>query len=305
MNGLGAIVLAGVFWASVGLFARFFAAYQLSPFYMVVLRTMFAVSCLGLYLGLFKRDLLIIHRRDIWRFLRAGFVTIVLAHPALFLSMQENAIGVATILLYTAPFYVIILSRFLYGEVITARKCIALLLALAGLALVVNIFDLGSLAVTPNGLVIGLLAGLLQAVQTLVMKDVASRYHATTALFYTFGFGVIILWLIMLVSGVSMPIDLPGQVWIAVAGVGTITTLTPFLLFTWGLQRTQAGIASIASMLEPIAAALFGYFVLGEELAVIQIAGMGLMLVGIITVAWPEKGGGASCKTSFESTPSA
>ncbi len=51
MNGLGAIMLAGVFWASVGLFARFFAAYQLSPFYMVVLRTMFAVSCLGLYLA--------------------------------------------------------------------------------------------------------------------------------------------------------------------------------------------------------------------------------------------------------------
>jgi DME family drug/metabolite transporter len=289
VSGFGAIVLAGIFWSSVGLFARFLSAYQLNPFYMVVLRTLCAVSCLGIYLAVFKRQWLVIDRRDVGRFLRAGVVTIVLAHPALFMSLQANTIAVATILLYTAPFYVVVLSRFLYSEAITGRKCLALLLALLGLALVVNIFDLSNLAVTPMGLGIGLLAGFLQGVQTLVMKDVSTRYHATTALFYTFSSGLIILWLVLLVFKISMPVTLPGPAWLGVVGVGIITTLTPFLLFTWGLQRTEAGIASIASMLEPITAALLGYFVLGEHLAPIQIVGMALMLAGIAIVALPKK----------------
>ncbi|MGI6129382.1 MAG: DMT family transporter [bacterium] len=297
MSGFSAIVLAGIFWASVGLFARFLGAYELSPFYMVILRTSVAVFCLGSYLVLFRRGLLVIDRCDFTRFVGAGFVAIVLTHPALFLSLQANAIAVATILLYTSPFYVIILSRFLYGEPITWRKCIALLLALVGLALVVNVFDLDNLAVTPMGFGIGLLAGFLQGVQTLVMKGVSVRYHAATALFYTFGFGLIILWLILLVVGVSMPIVLPGPAWLGVVGVGLITTLIPFLLFTWGLKRTEAGKASIASMLEPIAASLFGYLVLKEQVALIQIVGMALMLTGIAIVALPEKGSHAAADT--------
>lgn len=289
MNGVLAIVLAGVFWGSVGLFARFLGAYQLSPFYIVVLRTSFAVLCLGLYLALFRRELLVIRREDRWRFLLAGFVSIVLAHPALFLALEANAIAVATILLYTAPFYVIILSRFIFKEAITGRKCAALLLAVAGLALVVNIFDLASLAVTPAGLGLGLVAGFLQGVQTITMKNVSGRYHAATALFYSFGSGLVMLWLILLLVGVPMPVNLPGQVWLGVVGIGVMTTLTPFLLFTYGLQRTEAGTASIASMLEPVAAGLFGYFGLGERLEPIQIVGMGLMLAGIVIATLPAK----------------
>ena len=92
MDGVLAIVLAGVFWGSVGVFARMLSSYQLSPFYIVVLRAAVAVFCLGMYMVFFRRDLLVIKREDRWRFFLSGFVSLVLAHPVLFLA-EANPIG--------------------------------------------------------------------------------------------------------------------------------------------------------------------------------------------------------------------
>jgi drug/metabolite transporter (DMT)-like permease len=285
MSGIISIVLAGVFWGTVGLFARFLEGHGLHPFYIVILRTAVAVLCLGCYLLLFQRDWLKIKKEDGWRFLLAGFVSIVLTHPALFLALRANAIAVATILLYTAPFYTIILSRFIYNEAITRQKIIALFLAVAGLLLVVNVFDLKKQLVTPLGLILGLGAGLLQGIQTLTMKNVSLHYPPVTALFYSFASGLAILWVILLLGRVPMPLNLLPKAWAGALGIGLVTTLTPFLLFAHGLKRTEAGIASIASMLEPVAAGIFGYLILGERLEFAQILGMALMLVGIAVVA--------------------
>ena len=159
-----------------------------------------------------------------------------------------------------------------------------------GLLLVVNVFNLEGWAVTPTGLILGLVAGFLQGVQTLTMKNVSVRYPAVPAMFYSFGTGLIMLWPILLLSGVPMPLKLPLAAWLGVLGIGLINTLAGFLLFTYGLQRTEAGIASIASMLEPIPAGLFGYFILGEQLEFIQIIGMAVMMAGIVVAVLPAKG---------------
>ena len=53
------------------------------------------------------------------------------------------------------------------------------------------------------------------------------------------------------------------------------------------MQRTEAGTASIASMLEPVAAGLFGYLGWGR-LEPIQIVGM-VELAGIVIATLPAK----------------
>jgi drug/metabolite transporter (DMT)-like permease len=67
--------------------------------------------------------------------------------------------------------------------------------------------------------------------------------------------------------------------WIAFLAVAT--TVVPFLLFVWGLERVPASNAGIVSTLEPLTAALIAFAWLGERLSALQIAGALMVLVGV------------------------
>jgi drug/metabolite transporter (DMT)-like permease len=62
------------------------------------------------------------------------------------------------------------------------------------------------------------------------------------------------------------------------------TTIAPFVLFVWGLQRIRASDAAIVSTFEPLAAALIAFGWLGQTLSPWQIAGGGLVIAGIALV---------------------
>jgi drug/metabolite transporter (DMT)-like permease len=71
----------------------------------------------------------------------------------------------------------------------------------------------------------------------------------------------------------------PWVLFLAVA-----TTIVPFLLFVWGLERVPAPNAGIVSTLEPLTAALIAFGWLGERLSGWQLAGAALVLAGVAVV---------------------
>jgi DME family drug/metabolite transporter len=71
----------------------------------------------------------------------------------------------------------------------------------------------------------------------------------------------------------------PGVLFLAVA-----TTIAPFLLFVWGLERVRASDASIVSTLEPLAAALIAFVWLDQRLNLVQLVGAVLVIAGISLV---------------------
>jgi drug/metabolite transporter, DME family len=62
------------------------------------------------------------------------------------------------------------------------------------------------------------------------------------------------------------------------------TTIAPFVLFVWGLQRIRASDAAIVSTLEPLAAAVIAFVWLDQTLSLWQVAGAVLVIVGIALV---------------------
>lgn len=302
MKGYILIVLAGAFWGTAGLFVRFLSAYQLNPYYMVLLRDTMAVGMLGSLLLLFWREHLVLRKGDFRWFMLAGFTSVVLSQPSFFTALKLNTLAVALVLNYTAPFFVILLSRLLFKEPITLRKWVALTVSMAGLVLVVKAYDLHHTAVTPLGFLTGLLSGFFYALQTLIMKKLAGNYHPAANLFYTFALGVPMLFIVLLLFQIPMPILLPTNVWLVIAGVGLIPTLVPFLFYATGLKLVEAGKASIAAMAEPLSATLLGFLFLGEWLEPIQAVGMLLVMSGIVIIGWPvNKTTESACRCQMES----
>jgi drug/metabolite transporter (DMT)-like permease len=67
--------------------------------------------------------------------------------------------------------------------------------------------------------------------------------------------------------------------------------VVPFLLYTRAVQSLEAGRAALITTLEPVVAALLGYFVFGEALGILKIVGILLVAAGVLIVQRPGASG--------------
>ena len=93
----------------------------------------------------------------------------------------------ASILLYTAPSFVVVLSAILWKEPVTKKKLLALALTLVGCACVCGVFD-GGLTVTFTGILLGLGAGFFYALYSVFGRYALAHYSSMTVTVWTFLF---------------------------------------------------------------------------------------------------------------------
>ena len=67
-----------------------------------------------------------------------------------------------------------------------------------------------------------------------------------------------------------------------VFGLAVICTVGPLTFFLTGLQKVSSSKASIVAMIEPVIAALAGWFVLHERLSNFQCTGAVLVVIALI-----------------------
>ena len=64
--------------------------------------------------------------------------------------------------------------------------------------------------------------------------------------------------------------------------LGIALTLVPFSIFVWGATRIPASTVSILGVLEAVSAGVVGFVFFGEEITLINLAGMALVLGSIV-----------------------
>ncbi len=119
----------------------------------------------------------------------------------------------AVVLLYTAPIFVVILARVLYGERLTIRKIISLILAITGCILVVGLYQPGNLLVNGLGILFGLGAGFTYALYNIMGKQVATNYSPLTIVVYLMGLGALFLFPLRPLSLLSVASS-PPRAWL-------------------------------------------------------------------------------------------
>jgi drug/metabolite transporter (DMT)-like permease len=155
--------------------------------------------------------------------------------------------GIATIVLYTYPTFVVALSATLLGEAVTARKLLSLGLATSGVALVVGARTIG---VHPIGVGLALCAALFYAVYT-----TGSRALSPTLAPRTLMTGILVgATVSMCVYGVfagGLAIPTGRDEWGVVLGLAIVSTVIPHLLFYEGVSRLEASRVGLVSTVEP------------------------------------------------------
>lgn len=281
------VFLAGLLWGMIGLSVRKLGEYGFGSLEISALRWSFAAVFIALFALCFCRERLRIRLRDASKFAAAGIFGTAAMSAFLCLSMEYVTIAVADVLLYTAPVFVMIASVFFLGEKFSARKGIAILLAVSGCALVCGI--VGENSVSLPGILSGIMSGVCYASYSVIGKFILRDYDALTLTVWTTIFaGIASLFLISPVRTVGKLAASPKAI-IFVLMISVVCTLLPFALYSAGLKKCPASRAAVLSCTEPVAAAVFGA-ILGEKISVFQIIGVALVISGILTITINKKG---------------
>lgn len=272
------ILAAAALWGIIGVWNRRLMAGGLSPYSIVVVRNCGGMVLLTAVMALRDRSVFRVERRHLQYFFGTGVVSVVLFTVCYFSCQEICSLAVASILLYTAPAIVVVLSALLWRERVTKKKLLALGLTLVGCALVCGVFS-GSLTVTGGGIALGLGAGFFYALYSIFGRYALAHYGPMTVTVWTFVFaGAASLALVR-------PAELAAlaQPSLALTAVGLVvcSTVLPYILYTRGLARVEAGKASILASLEPVVASVAGVVLFGEPMSPLTAAGIVCVLAGV------------------------
>ncbi|MEY8383214.1 EamA family transporter [Christensenellaceae bacterium 44-20] len=283
------ILASGSLWGTIGLFVRVLTPSGLTSLQLVFLRSV--VTALGLlaYLLIFRREALKIRLKDIWVFAGMGILSVLFFSVCYFSTIQMADLSVAAVLLYTSPVFVMLLSLLLFREKLNARKILALCCCLGGCALVSGVLG-GAHSLTLPALITGLLSGLGYSLYGIFGKFAVKKgYGALTTTFYTF----------LISAAAAIPFSGLGEIPAKCAAqsgsvlliilLGIVTSVLPYLLYTYGLTGISASKAAIFASVEPVVAMLLGLLFFGEPLTLSAVAGMALVLGAVVLLSCEGK----------------
>jgi len=232
-------------------------------------------------------------RRDELRFLVTfGILGLALVQWLYFFSIHRLEIGIALLIQYLAPVLIALWARFVAKERVRRRIWVALILALAGLSLVVELwrgFSLDALGtVAALGASVAFALYILLAEHAVGLRDPVSLLCLGFAIAAVF-WAVVQPWWSFPTGVIDDEVRLDGAlvstttpVWLLMVTMIVVGTILPFLLLVGALRHISATRVALTAMFEPVAGALVAYAWLGEELSSLQITGGAVVLAGIL-----------------------
>ena len=283
-TGTIAVLLAASLFATSGtIIKHLIQGYGLQPLTVAALRVALAALMLFGSLGVLDRKLLRVRARDVPFFVLFGLICVAGFQACWAYAVSLIDVGVATVLNYTAPGWAALFAWPLLGERINRRKGLALLLTVAGVALIVRVFDAQFLSLNRVGLLLGLGTGVTYGLYGIFVRRALQRYSFWTIVTYAFAAAALFLLATQSVGRIEFAFSQPGAVlWLVILAL--LPTLVAYALFTFGLRYLEATVATILATIEPVMATLWAALFLGESLTWPQIVGGGLVIGGVIVL---------------------
>lgn len=196
-----------------------------------------------------------------------------------------STVGLSTgaVLLYTSPVFVGIMSSVFFKEKLRINNYIALIMNLVGVFLMVSLGNLSALNVAPLGIVLGLTAGFLYALNTIMAKLATSGDHPVTTTFYMLVFSTITQGLVArpwLAHNMNLLTNNEFLFWAVLCAIVTGVLANVFYLSGLSTQ-IDASKAPVISSVEVIVATLMGVLVFREPMNAIGVFGGILMIASI------------------------
>lgn len=272
MAGYFYVLAAASLWGLLGVVSKWAFEQGVSPLEVAFWRAALGAVLFGTQALLVQKVYL--QQRDLPAVAGFGLVGVSLFYGAYQLAIQSGGAALASVLLYTAPAIVALLSWLFLREPMDAYKLGAVGLTLLGVALVS--LQGGGVKVTLAALFWGLLSALTYATYYLFGKLYLHKYSTPTVFLYALPVGA--LGLLPFVNFVPKN----AEAWTAIAFLTMASTFFAVTLYFAGLRRLEATRASVVATIEPVVAAFVAWLWWGERFSLLGYLGAGLVLAGVV-----------------------
>ena len=206
----------------------------------------------------------------------------------LFEAYRYTTVSSATLCYYFAPVIVTALSPILFGERLTRRQVLCLLMAALGLALITGQEGAGSAGGDRTGILFGLGAASFYAAVILMNKYIRNMDGIERTFLQFLSAAVTLVPYVAFSGGVSLD-GMNGIGWLCLLTVGIVHTGMTYCLYFSSLKALPGQKAAILSYIDPLVAVIVSVTFLSEPLTLRQALG-GMLILGF--TLWnllPEK----------------
>lgn len=286
--GLGIAVVSALCFGFSGPMAKFLGAAGLTPLEAVWVRMAGAGLILLVVLAIARPRALRIPRDRLLFFAAYAVVAVAAVQALFFLAITRLPVGVTLLIEYTSPVMVALWVRFVRRVRLPRTAYLGALIAVVGLAIVVQVWE--GLRLDALGLLLAVIASACCAGYFLLSDSFSDDVD-------TLG---LIAWGMAGSAVVLLPISRPWQIpWSAFAGAATlgghtlpvlgatvwlilIATVAAYVTGVTAVRRLSAAVGATVASVEVIAGAVIAWVLLGEHLGAAQITGGVIVLTGAL-----------------------
>lgn len=278
-------IASGIFFGSVGIFVRELNEAGFNNITIVFTRTVVAAVFLFIYIVLRNPKLLHVDRKS-FILIIVSAITCMLGTNLLYnVSSIELSLSFAAVLLDIYPIYVLLASSMLFGESVTRRKVLCIIMAIVGCVMVSGIIE-GDFSISLVGVVAGLLSGVTYGAYGILSKLTMERGISTiTIVFYCLLIiSIVIFPFADFVAVTSYVTENPLNNILFMFAHSLCVSALSYLTYTLSLEYMEPGKASLLATCEPIAAMIFGLLIYSEIPTIMQIAGICVILTSLAMI---------------------
>jgi drug/metabolite transporter (DMT)-like permease len=217
--------------------------------------------------------------RDLLFFLGLGILNILISMGSLQLSINLGKASTAAILISSNPIFVLLFSMILLKEKVTYDKTVCILFGITGITLIIYKGNVGG--DTASSLALGIIASLTFGLYTVLGKLKSEGISSITMICVSSILGSLFYVPILLLNNIPL-FHIPEGTFLKILYLGVFLSGIAYITYMEALKLLTASKGAMVFFLKPVIASILAMVFLGESMSVKTIAGMALVLVGIM-----------------------
>ena len=283
LHGMLLASLASSLWAISGISGEIlFKKFNFSSDWLVSTRTLISGILLFLIvIFIEKKSVLkpLKNKRDCVGIILFGTAGMYLVQYTYFKTIELSNVSFATILQFTAPFFIFIYESIKNKKIPAISTVILLFMTILGVVFIATKGNFSNLSISLEALLLGVISAIMIAFYSTYPKKLLKKYGSITVV----GWGMIVG---SIISNVIHPIwkiegDVNTQSIIQVMIVVILGTSIAYLIYIASLNYISSSLAGILTAFEPVLEAILSVAIFGLKFSFIEIVGFVLVFVSI------------------------
>ncbi|MCB8965246.1 MAG: DMT family transporter [Bacteroidales bacterium] len=284
-----AVVMAMVFWSLTFIWYKdVFEFYK--PLTLVVLRL--SISSLVLFaVTAIIGKLVKVNRADIKYFMLLAFFEPFMYFVGETYGMTMISSTLAAVIISIIPLFSPIGEYYFYKQRITPMNFLGIVVSVVGVCVVIFHKGFGQVDANPYGVLLMLLAVFSGLGYSLTLRKLTSKYNVFSIITYQNTLGALYFLPLFLIFEVDhfIGVGISIKSMIPIFELAIFGSTIAFLLFTYSVKHLGVTSANSFTNAIPVLTAIFAYFMNGEVITPLKMAGIAVVVLGLFLSQVPKK----------------